>query len=705
MQVNHVSNSKNRLQHETSPYLLQHAGNPVDWYPWGDEAFSIAKKEDKPILLSIGYSACHWCHVMARESFADPQTAELMNRVFINIKVDREERPDIDKLYMLVCHMMTGRGGWPLTIIMTPDKKPLFAATYLPPTNRRGVLGLREMTLKIRELWELQHDKVLESAEQIAASMQQAARNNLQSDFVLTPESYLKAFSGLKNSYDKMNGGFGSAPKFPSVHNLLFLLRHWQRTGNGEALQMVEHTLEQMQAGGIFDQLGFGFHRYSTDATWLVPHFEKMLYDQALMALVYTDAFLACDRDDFRWTAERTFSYVLGNLADPGGAFYSAQDADSEGEEGKYYLWKTSEILEALGPEQGRFAINLFSLSEEGNFAEESTGRRNGTNILHRKKAMHEVAAQLQLEISQTQEMAEQIRVLLSKTRQNRAVPPLDDKILVDWNGLMIVSLARAARAFGNTDYTNSAARAADFLWKHCRPRGKLCHSYCKGKTSGPGFLDDYAFFAWGLYELYLTTFEETYLARAKQLVDLIIMLFSDERQGGLFYSAPEGDELFITPKETMDSAYPSGGSVALLLINRLASLSNEKNYEVRAAELSSSLGKAADQDPLAHMATLYFYDISSLENPRIVLCGGHEQILQSRILADLRSGYHPEVAVYLNSDKADTLLPKIAPLTAHYTSIDDKPTAYLCTGRQCSEPFTESQGLLHLLETNHANS
>jgi uncharacterized protein YyaL (SSP411 family) len=705
MEMHHASSYKNRLQHETSPYLLQHAGNPVDWYPWGDEAFALAQKEDKPILLSIGYSACHWCHVMARESFADPKTAELMNRVFVNIKVDREERPDIDKLFMLVCQMMTGRGGWPLTIIMTPDKKPLFAATYLPPTNRRGMLGLREMSLKIREIWELQPDKVFESAEQITASIRQAVKNNLQSEFVLTPELSLKAFSELKNSYDKANGGFGRAPKFPSAHNLFFLLRHWQKTGDREVLQMVEQTLEQMQAGGIFDQLGFGFHRYSTDPTWLVPHFEKMLYDQALLTLVYTDAFLACKRGDFRRTAEQTLSYVLGVLADRGGAFFSAQDADSEGEEGKYYLWNTTEILETLGPELGPFATKLFSMTEEGNFAEESTGQRNGANILHRKKALHEVAAQLHLEMNQAQEKAEQIRVRLEKTRQRRTAPPLDDKILVDWNGLMIVSLARAGRAFDNPNYTRSAVGAADFLWKHCRPEGKLCHSYCKGRTSGAGFLDDYAFFAWGLYELYETTFKEEYLAKAKQLVDLMIKLFRDERQGGLFYSAPEGDDLFITPKETMDGAYPSGSSVALLLLNRLASLSNEKNYEDRAGELSSSLGKAAGQAPMAHLATLYFLDISSLENPRIVLCGRREQTLQSRMLSDLRSGFHPEVAVYLNTDKAETLLSKIAPLTAHYTAINVTPTAYLCTGRQCSQPVTESQGLLRLLGTSQAMS
>lgn len=437
----------NRLVFEKSPYLLQHAANPVNWFPWGESAFTTAKEEDKPIFLSIGYSTCHWCHVMEGESFEDPQVAALLNETFVPIKVDREERPDIDQVYMAVCQAVTGTGGWPLTVILTPDKQPFFTGTYFPKQSRFGRTGLMELIPKINELWENKRDELLESADQIVGFLQQNTSSALGSELeeILLDTAYLQ----LSDRFDKDQGGFGSAPKFPSAHNLTYLLRYWHHTGEKSALEMVEVTLQKMRLGGIFDQVGFGFHRYSTDSAWLLPHFEKMLYDQAMLVMAYTEAFQATGKGEYAQTAREIIDYVLRDLTSPDGGFYSAEDADSEGEEGLFYLWTPEEFREFLDEEGSELFINLFNLEEGGNFFDEATKSKIGRNILYLKEPLVELSKKINLPEDELSRLWEEVRGMLFGIREKRIHPLKDDKILTDWNGLMIAALAKAASALG----------------------------------------------------------------------------------------------------------------------------------------------------------------------------------------------------------------------------------------------------------------
>ncbi len=441
----------NRLINETSPYLLQHSNNPVDWYPWCDEAFQKAADEDKPVFLSIGYSTCHWCHVMEKESFEDEEVADLMNNVFVSIKVDREERPDIDHIYMMVCQMMTGSGGWPLSIIMTPDRKPFFAGTYFPKENRYGRIGFKELIRSIDNVWKTKRNDIIESADDITNYLKQIYRKDSAAN--ITEEIVDKAFDHFAKRFDDQYGGFGSSPKFPSPHNLMFLLRYWKKTGNQLALEMVTKTLTNMRMGGIYDHVGFGFHRYSTDKEWLVPHFEKMLYDQAMLIIIYSEAYTATGNCEFNKTAEEIIEYLLRDMDADNGGFYSAEDADSEGEEGKFYVWTKSELLDILGTEDADFATRLFNTTETGNFLEESTKKYNGTNILHLKKPLMNLSEDLGITYDELNLKIESIRKKLYDYRKNRILPFKDDKILLDWNALMIAALSIAGRSFNNKKY------------------------------------------------------------------------------------------------------------------------------------------------------------------------------------------------------------------------------------------------------------
>ncbi len=466
----------NRLKNEKSPYLLQHADNPVDWYPWGPEAFEKARQEDKPIFLSIGYSTCHWCHVMEHESFEDEEVARLLNQTFVSIKVDREERPDIDQLYMTVAQLMTGGGGWPLNIFMTPDKEPFFAATYIPKENRYGRLGLMELIPRVDELWRTSRQELLSSADRIVAALKQVSES--QGSSLLDASVLDKAYQQLLDSFDKDLGGFGSAPKFPSPHNFYFLLRYWQRSGREEALDMVEKTLQAMRAGGIYDHVGFGFHRYSTDAGWLVPHFEKMLYDQALLTLAYTEVFQATGKSFYQTTAREILSYILRDMQSPEGAFYSAEDADSEGEEGKFYLWSYDELENLLSDRELDHLVRHFGIKPEGNFLDQDGGSSSGLNILHWSRRANEA-----------QEDFEAIRKKLFDYREKRIHPLKDDKILTSWNGLMIAALARAGGAFSEKAYTDAAEKAASFILAQMRDgRGRLLHRFRGGGGGDTGF-------------------------------------------------------------------------------------------------------------------------------------------------------------------------------------------------------------------------
>jgi uncharacterized protein YyaL (SSP411 family) len=559
----------NRLISEKSPYLLQHADNPVDWYPWSAEAFEAAQKENKPVFLSIGYSTCHWCHVMERESFEDKDVAGLINETFVPIKVDREERPDIDAVYMKVCQIMTGSGGWPLTVIMTPDKKPFFAGTYLPKESRFGRIGLLDLVPRIKKMWSVQQGDIIKLSGEITTALQRE-EDDLPGS--MPDETTLQAaYEELSGRFDEQFGGFGTAPKFPAPHNILFLLRYWKRKNEPGALAIVERTLQAMQQGGMYDHVGYGFHRYSTDSKWLVPHFEKMLYDQAMLTMAYADAYLATKKEEYKTTAREILSYVLRDMTDSTGGFYSAEDADSEGEEGKFHVWSREEIFALLDPLDAGLVAKVFNIAEEGNFIDSVTNESPGTNILHLSGPLEQTAAELNMPPEDLRGRMNAAITKLFAVREKRIHPYKDDKILTDWNGLMITALAKAARSFDNTDYADAAEKAAAFILGHMRtPEGRLLHRYRDGEALLPAHVDDYAFFISGLIELYEAVFDSKYLEAALELNRDFIKHFWDEKRGGFYFTADDAEEILIRKKEVYDAALPSGNSMAMLNLLRL---------------------------------------------------------------------------------------------------------------------------------------
>ncbi|MCF8039990.1 MAG: thioredoxin domain-containing protein [Desulfohalobiaceae bacterium] len=565
-----LNSAGNRLAEEKSPYLLQHAQNPVDWYPWGEEAFAKAGNEDKPVFLSIGYATCHWCHVMAHESFEDRQVAELINQTFVPVKVDREERPDIDAVYMKTCQILTGRGGWPLTLFLTPGKEPFFAATYIPKEGSFPQTGLLELIPKIPRIWMNEREKVTKGAREILGHLR---RTGSGSQGGLPHRSILaRAVDDLSQRFDRMHGGFGNAPKFPSPHNLLFLLSQKKGENDRRLLEMVESTLLSMRKGGVFDQLGFGFHRYSTDKEWLVPHFEKMLYDQAMLSLAYLEAFEATGNAFYADTADEVFSYVLRDLTSLEGVFFSGEDADSEGVEGKFYVWSTSEIRDILPEKEAEVVIKAYNLKDEGNFRDEATRQLTGRNILHQLSTdLLKTAGDLGLSFEDVQILLDQARRKLFAAREKRIRPLLDDKVLTDWNGLMIAALAFGGKTLEREDYSLAASRAADLLLEKMRDNeGNLLHRYKDGEAGIPGFLDDYAFLAWGLLNLAEATGNMRYLTAASELTRKMLLHFRDEEQGGLFLSADYAETVLVRTREFYDGAIPSGNSAALMNIVRL---------------------------------------------------------------------------------------------------------------------------------------
>ncbi|MCK9282120.1 MAG: thioredoxin domain-containing protein, partial [Melioribacteraceae bacterium] len=545
------NNKPNRLSKEKSPYLLQHANNPVDWYPWGEEAFNKASEEDKPIFLSIGYSTCHWCHVMERESFEDEEVATLINSIFIPIKVDREERPDIDNIYMSICQAMTGGGGWPLTILLTPDKKPFFTGTYFSKHSKHGRIGIIDLINNVQSAWKTKRNEIDKSADEITKYLDKS--DDIDQKVILDKEILTKAYEFFEERFDKVNGGFGSHPKFPSPHNLVFLLRYHHLTGNKNALYIVEKTLSEMRKGGIYDQIGFGFHRYSTDSKWLLPHFEKMLYDQALLLNVYTELYQITKNDFYKSTAKEIVKYISRDMTSPDGGFYSAEDADSEGIEGKFYVWSENELNSLLTDAQFDFVKEHFNTSPEGNFHDESSHQNTGENILFLKN-----------EFSPAEELVfEPIRKILFAHRDKRIHPFKDDKILTDWNGLMITALAIAGRVFHNQFFISLAERAAKFVFDNLlNSDGKLLHRYRDGESSLDANIDDYSFFVSGLVELYQTTFKPAYLEHAIKLTNHAIDEFWDSDLGGFFFTGINSETILTRTKEYYDGAIPSGNSV-----------------------------------------------------------------------------------------------------------------------------------------------
>jgi uncharacterized protein len=690
----------NHLVHEKSPYLLQHAQNPVEWYPWGEEAFSRARQEDRPVFLSIGYATCHWCHVMAHESFEDHEVAELLNEGFICIKVDREERPDIDNVYMGVSQLMTGQGGWPLTIVMTPDKRPFFAATYIPKESRFSMTGLMTLLPRITGAWQQQREDLLQAADKIVDSLQPPAETIPpgKSETEILDDAY----EDLLLQFDPEYGGFGTAPKFPTPHTLLFLMRYGKRTGKKRALAMVEKTLDAMQRGGICDQLGGGFHRYSTDAKWRVPHFEKMLYDQALLLMAYTEAFQITRNETYRKTAEEIIRYVQRDLTTSDGAFLSAEDADSPGGEGAFYAWTTGEMKDILGEGDAALATLVYSITESGNFQNPELGP--GNNLLYRSRSLPEIARALSIPDQEMKARMETIRTKLFAVRQQRARPSCDDKVLADWNGLFIAALAQASRVFDNPQYLAAAERAIGFIFAHMRDtKGGLFHRFRDGEAAIDGFADDYAFTIHALVELYETGFNEKYLAAAVSLNEYLVRHFRDETDGGFFTVADTSEPLIVKKKEAYDGALPSGNSVSFLNLLHLGGLTGSPEYSEKASALHRFFQRAVSMSPASHAWFLCGLLYATGPSQEIVIAGDPESPDTMMHLSVIRTFYLPSVLVLLKpTGERGSLVRKLAPFTADYTMKDGKATVYFCTGHACSAPVTDPQKLREMLESVH---
>jgi uncharacterized protein YyaL (SSP411 family) len=663
-----------------------------------------AKNEDKPIFLSIGYSTCHWCHVMAHESFEDKQVAKLINETFIPIKVDREERPDIDKIYMTVCHMMTRRGGWPLTIIMTPDKKPFFAGTYIPKHGRFGQPGLTDLIKQIRNLWQDQREKALEAAEEITLALENVTS---ESPGEVPDQKTLKnAISQLSMRYDEEQGGFGSAPKFPTPHNLFFLLRMWKRTGNEKILNMVEHTLQAMRRGGIYDHIGYGFHRYSTDAQWKLPHFEKMLYDNALIAIAYIEAFKETDKKLYAQTSREIFTYIFRDMTSSEGAFYSAEDADVEGEEGKYYVWREEELENLLDESELSLLKEVYNIKEEGNYEEESTKKLTGQNILYMTKSYKDLSTNLDLSVDQLKEKLDDIRTKLLKQRETRTRPAKDDKILTDWNGLMITALAKAAQIFDEPDYLDAAQKSTKFILNNLRTsEGKLLHRYRDGNADIEAFVDDYAFFIWGLIELYETTFDVTYLKTALELNNELIEGYWDDYIGGFFFTSDDSEKVLTKQKEIYDSAIPSGNSVAMLNLLRLSLLTGDPKLEEKAEYIARVFSESVRDNPVAHSQLLVAIDFALGPTYSLVLSGDRSNSKTQQFIEDVHSQFLPNKAlIFRPTDTESPKIDQIASYVSSFTKYNEKTTAYVCVDKTCKPPTNDIEEALKNLKSKWKN-
>ncbi|NLL45275.1 MAG: thioredoxin domain-containing protein [Clostridiales bacterium] len=661
----------NRLIKEKSPYLLQHAQNPVDWFPWGEEAFAKAKAEDKPIFLSIGYSTCHWCHVMSQESFEDDEVAKILNRDFVSVKLDREERPDVDSVYMSACQIMTGSGGWPLTIIMTPDKKPFYADTYLPKTSRYGKVGLIDLLEEVVKQWQSNRKRLTEAGDEITDYLGRISGNAREGE----PSKKLiaSAIEGYRRAFDPKWGGFGGAPKFPTPHNLIFLLRYSRLEGDSEARKMAEETLEHMYRGGIFDHIGGGFSRYSTDERWLVPHFEKMLYDNALLTYAYLEAFSLTGRRLYREAVEKTLDYVLRELTDPGGGFYCGQDADSEGVEGKYYVFKPGEVKEVLGKTEGEVFCRRFGISEDGNFEGKSIPNLIGNSFF--------------------EDESDEIRVLCKKLyeyRLRRTSLHKDDKILTSWNALMISAFARAALFLDNDSYLQAAKNAEAFISeKLTDDSGRLLIRWREGEAANLGQLDDYSFYALSLLELYDATFEASYLKKALSIVREMIRLFEDPENGGYYMYASDSEQLISRPKEVYDGAMPSGNSAAALVLNRLALLTGDGKLNEAADRQLRFISGSVGGYPTGHGFALLALT-SSLYQSSELICASSGRDAPEELIEFLRKRSYPNLTTLVKTAENEPILSEILPFSAEYPIPENGSLYYLCRNRSCSSP-TES--------------
>jgi len=691
----------NQLNREKSPYLLQHADNPVEWYGWNQKPFDRAAAEDKPIFLSIGYATCHWCHVMAHESFEDPEIARLMNETFINIKVDREERPDIDNTYMTICQMMTGQGGWPLTIIMTPDKLPFYAATYIPKSARFNRIGMRELVPRIGESWKKDREGILETAGRVQAGFRQTL--DLPTGSTPGPEIIKEARRRLGQRFDPEHGGFGANPKFPSPHNLLFLLQYSQSYRDEKAEQMALITLEKMRLGGICDQIGFGFHRYSTDEKWLLPHFEKMLYDQAMLMLAYAEGWRQSGDPLFRETVLEIAAYVDEQLTSSEGGFFSAEDADSEGEEGKFYVWKTQEIEALLEPEDAALALDIYNFLEEGNFRDEATGEKMGNNIPWLQHRIEELAAGRNLAEEELKQRMERIRSLLKDERSGRVRPLLDDKVLTDWNGLMIAALSRAGLLLEDPSLIRMAERAWKFISKHLiDENGHLLHRYREGEAAVTGMADDYACLIWGLIELSQATLDIHYIEKAVELNAFFIEQFLDHERGGFYQTATGSEKILGRQKEIYDGAAPSFNSIAAMNLIRLSRLTGDTTLEEESDRLFQAFSAFLEESPDSATHALQALMMTQRPSAEIIVSGPPDDPEVRSLIRTVRQEMREPFVLLQKSGINAERLAEMAPYTTGYPA-EESAALYLCRQFRCEAPVHTVEALRELLDATPA--
>lgn len=693
---------QNKLIHEKSPYLLQHAHNPVEWYPWGEEAFAKARSEKKLIFLSIGYSTCHWCHVMAHESFEDEEVAQVLNESFVAIKVDREERPDIDAVYMEVCQILTRQGGWPLTILMTPEQKPVFVGTYFPKRRKYGHLGLIELLNAFAEAWKKDPGHLEQESEKITAYLYEDRREKTVS-VDLDKNIFKKAEKQFESIYDAENGGFGAAPKFPTPHNLLFLMRYAMLSGqhtveanqdmldlnnidrndadeNDFIKNMAYKTLEMMYRGGIFDHIGGGFSRYSTDERWLVPHFEKMLYDNALLTYAYLEAYQISKKELFRIAAEKTLTYVMQTLTSEEGGFYCGEDADSEGEEGKFYLFTKKEILDVLGKTDGEIYCKWYGITENGNFE-----GKNIPNLLDNP------------DYEMISKQAEEMNEKLADYRKNRMKLHRDDKILTSWNGLMIAAFAKAYQILGKTEYLQAAVCAETFVREKMSSKdGRLRIRYREGECAGDGQLNDYAFMAWAEIELYKTVFDTEYLKRAAGMCEWIMELFYDKERLGFYFYASDAEQLIYRPKEMYDGAVPSGNGVAAYVFVQLAHLTGEMVWTERAEAQIQFLAGEIQEYPMGYTFSLLAFLQELYAHRELVVTVRSREMLEP-FKCMLREHENTNLGILVKTEKNAEELAKLCPYTEPYL-IEDEAVYYLCQDGACMQPVRNIEELSKIL-------
>jgi uncharacterized protein YyaL (SSP411 family) len=680
----------NRLANESSPYLLQHANNPVDWFPWGDEALTKAKLEDKPIFLSIGYSACHWCHVMEHESFENSKTASIMNEHFVNIKVDREERPDLDSIYMDAVVAMTGQGGWPMSVFLTPEGTPFYGGTYFPPTPRQGMPSFEQVLVSISHAYHNQREQVLQNGETLITHIQ---RNiTLESSGSLDPSVPDRAVQALGRRFDGIYGGFGGAPKFPQPMTYDFLLRNYHRSPKETTLQMLELTLLRMAHGGIYDQLGGGFHRYSVDAIWLVPHFEKMLYDNALLARLYLHTYQLTNKPFYRKVVEETLDYVAREMTDPAGGFYSAQDADSEGEEGKFFLWTLDEIKQILGEQDAAIFCAAYDVTPRGNF--------EGKSILNIPSPLDEIAEKLELSLAELDETLQRCKEILFEVREERIKPARDEKVLTSWNGLMLAAFAEAARVLNRPDYLTLAINNAAFILDTMLSDGRLFRTWKAqpGKAKLMGYLEDYAFYADGLLALYQSTFDPKYFEQAQQLANVVLKHFSDTQNGGFFDTADDHEQLITRPKSMQDNAIPCGNSMAVRVLLAMAAYTGDSRYETPALRALAGL-----QEPMVQYPSAFTHWLGNLEfvlgaPKEIAIVGPLDTQPTQQMLGLLQRDYYPNQVIAVAEETKTTGHP---PLVENRPALDGQTTVYVCQNFTCRQPVTTVEELSTLFKAS----